>query len=48
MFLIEFFVLFADYVDVGVIVKPSKWKLSNTIVNHTEGVNSAKNLYGCK
>ena len=39
MFLIEFFVLFVHYVDVGVIVKLSKWKLSNTIVSRTDAVN---------
>ena len=30
MFLMEFFVPFVDYVDVGMFVKLSKWKLSNT------------------
>ena len=39
MFLIEYFVLFVDYVDVGVIVKLSKRNLSNTIVSRTEPVN---------
>ena len=38
MFLLVFFVLFVDYVDVGVIVKLSKRKLSNSIVSRTEAV----------
>ena len=48
MFQIEKIVIFIDYGDVGVIVKLSKWKWSNTIGNRKEAVtktiNSTKNL----
>ena len=48
MFQIENFKLFNDYGDVGVIVKQSKWKWSNTVGNRTQAViktvNSTKNL----
>ena len=39
MFQIAFFVLSADYVGIGVIVKLFKWKLSNAIENRREAVN---------